>query len=340
MMTAASCAATRRNISSLPSRPVRFRTFAPASRQARATAGRYVSTDTTMPVARSASITGSSMEFCPASSARAAWAKVDSAPRSTMPAPCACKTFARRTAVSPVRQTLSRYQESVEKLITPMIAGRALKGKSSPPRANSLTWAAAASRCFSSNSDKSSSLSIRKSSRSSHRLLFNLSFRSHFRPAGARTPAKMVRSARIERATDCLEGSCSIHLSYERNQLNDTTCVFNPHARLAFCDRRQQGTAWPRHAESVRSVPLRGILRAPPHLGQVFGSHCVRRLVDALKARRATRRRGRCRRLCVFESCRAFVRLQFPQAEVAHPAAGRRGDLQPAADRDHWFERR
>ena len=27
----------------------------------------------------------------------------------------------------------------------------------------------------------------------------------------------MVRSARIERATDCLEGSCSIQLSYERN---------------------------------------------------------------------------------------------------------------------------
>lgn len=26
----------------------------------------------------------------------------------------------------------------------------------------------------------------------------------------------MVRSARIERATDCLEGSCSIQLSYER----------------------------------------------------------------------------------------------------------------------------
>src|SRR6266436_3245858 len=95
MITAASCAATRRNISSLPSRPVRFRTFAPASRQARATAGRYVSTDTTMPVSRSALIMGSSLEFCPASSARAACAKVDSAPRSTMFAPCARKTFAR-----------------------------------------------------------------------------------------------------------------------------------------------------------------------------------------------------------------------------------------------------
>jgi hypothetical protein len=32
-----------------------------------------------------------------------------------------------------------------------------------------------------------------------------------------REHGKMVRSARIERATDCLEGSCSIQLSYERN---------------------------------------------------------------------------------------------------------------------------
>jgi hypothetical protein len=29
----------------------------------------------------------------------------------------------------------------------------------------------------------------------------------------------MARSARLERATHCLEGSCSIHLSYERNSL-------------------------------------------------------------------------------------------------------------------------
>ena len=34
--------------------------------------------------------------------------------------------------------------------------------------------------------------------------------------------AGMVRSARLERATHCLEGSCSIHLSYERsNWLNN-----------------------------------------------------------------------------------------------------------------------
>ena len=33
----------------------------------------------------------------------------------------------------------------------------------------------------------------------------------------ANSLSKLVRSARIERATDCLEGSCSIQLSYERN---------------------------------------------------------------------------------------------------------------------------
>jgi hypothetical protein len=37
-----------------------------------------------------------------------------------------------------------------------------------------------------------------------------------FDPAGK---LGVVRSARLERATDCLEGSCSIHLSYERNSL-------------------------------------------------------------------------------------------------------------------------
>ena len=35
----------------------------------------------------------------------------------------------------------------------------------------------------------------------------------------ARENSGVVRSARLERATDCLEGSCSIHLSYERNSL-------------------------------------------------------------------------------------------------------------------------
>ena len=33
--------------------------------------------------------------------------------------------------------------------------------------------------------------------------------------------SKMARSARFERATVCLEGRCSIQLSYERNRSSD-----------------------------------------------------------------------------------------------------------------------
>src|ERR1043166_404846 len=99
---------------------------------------------------RSAFTTGSSFEFCNTASARAAWASVDSAPTSMIDAPCACITFARSIAASAERQTLSRYHESAERLITPRSAGRELKTNRVPPISNSVTrtrnsdsWAAA-----------------------------------------------------------------------------------------------------------------------------------------------------------------------------------------------------
>jgi hypothetical protein len=51
-----------------------------------------------------------------------------------------------------------------------------------------------------------------------------------------------------------LESSCSIHLSYERNRLNETSCVFNPHAGLAFCDQRQRGTARSRESQADQTL--------------------------------------------------------------------------------------
>src|SRR5436190_14180448 len=156
MITAASwAAATEYSFSSLP---VRLRTFAPAARTRSPTAGEYVSTDTIS--SRKPSSTGSNLDFCNASPAREACASVDSAPMSIMSAPCSASSFPRRTACSVLRQTLSRYHESGERLITPMMCGWVLNAKCFAPIANSCTRALAASRLFSSNPANCSRLSI------------------------------------------------------------------------------------------------------------------------------------------------------------------------------------
>src|ERR1017187_1896239 len=139
--------------------------FAPASRHVRVTAGGYVSTETKTPARRNSLMTGISLLFCAVPSARAAWASVDSAPMSTMSAPCAVKTLPRWTAASAVRQTLSRYHESGERLTTPMMAGCELKAKGRPPTENSFTRADAAARFFSNNPASCSSVNMRQSYR-------------------------------------------------------------------------------------------------------------------------------------------------------------------------------
>ena len=152
-MTAASYTATILKISFEPAVPVRFKMFAPASRQARVTLGEYVSTETRIFSERNFFMTGISFEFCAKSFMRAACTSVDSAPRSIMSAPCAERIFPRRTAASAVRQTLSRYQESGERLTTPMMAGCELKLNFLPPMENSFTHADAAARFLSSSSE-------------------------------------------------------------------------------------------------------------------------------------------------------------------------------------------
>ena len=175
--------------------------LAPASSAARVTAGRYVSTDTRIWAARSAWITGKNFAVWFASSALEACARVDSAPRSMIAAPWAHRTWPRRTAASVLRHTLSRYHESADKLMTPMMAGWELKEKCRPPMENSFTCARAAARFFSSR----------------------LAISSRFSTAGqivnrqSKIANEMARPARIERATHCLEGSCSIQLSYGRS---------------------------------------------------------------------------------------------------------------------------
>src|SRR2546430_9161006 len=77
-----------------------------------------------------------------------------------MSAPCACSILPRRIAVSVVRQTLSRYQESGERLMTPIIEGWELKRKGLPPIENSFTRALAESRYRSTSSANCSSCSI------------------------------------------------------------------------------------------------------------------------------------------------------------------------------------
>src|SRR5687768_6278239 len=79
---------------------------------------------------------------------------------SIISAPCAERTLPRAIALSAVRQTLSRYHESAERLTTPITAERELKAKVFPPTENSFTLALAASRFFSSNSANVSSVSI------------------------------------------------------------------------------------------------------------------------------------------------------------------------------------
>src|SRR5437899_6912160 len=100
--------------------------------------------ETRIPDRLKALIIGNSWAACAASPTRAACAKVDSAPISMISAPCADKTSPRRIALSAFRHTLSRYQESAERLITPMIAEQELKVKCLPPIENSLTRALSA----------------------------------------------------------------------------------------------------------------------------------------------------------------------------------------------------
>src|SRR5215204_3247283 len=77
-----------------------------------------------------------------------------------IPAPCAASTFARFTAASADRQTLSRYHESEERLITPMRAGSELKAKCRFPIENSFTRAAEAPALASKRAASFSSVSI------------------------------------------------------------------------------------------------------------------------------------------------------------------------------------
>src|SRR5947208_5972884 len=200
-MTAASCAAAMRNISSARSVPVRFKMFAPASNADRATAGRYVSTETRISAARSARITGTHFAVWISAPDRAACARVDSAPRSMMAAPWACKSWPRRIAASELRHTLSRYHESGDRLMTPMMAGCELKEKGRPQMENSFTCARAAARFFSNRPASSSRFSTGEIVNGQWKIA-----------------KEMARPARVERATHCLEGSCSIQLSYGRSE--------------------------------------------------------------------------------------------------------------------------
>ena len=74
-------------------------------------------------------------------------------------APWAASTLPRWMAASAVRQTLSRYHESADKLTTPMMAGAELKPNCLLPMENSLTRAEAADRFFSSSSESCSRFS-------------------------------------------------------------------------------------------------------------------------------------------------------------------------------------
>src|SRR3954451_3867261 len=119
-------------------------------------------------------------------------------------APCAARIRPRSTAFSGLRQTLSRYQDSAERLITPMIEGAELNAKNLPARENSFTCAFAASRFWASNSARYSSVNMRE---------------KMGRGVGeVKCRNKIARSAGIEPTTHCLEGSCSIQLSYERDR--------------------------------------------------------------------------------------------------------------------------
>src|SRR5260221_5278722 len=122
------------------------------------------------------------------------------------------------------RQTLSLYQESGERLITPMMADWELNGKNRPSRANSRTRAWAASRCFSHNCVRSSSVNMVES---------------------IRPEDDMVRPAGIEPTTHCLEGSCSIQLSYER--IHCSTLLFRtvpPSRQVELSCARSPGCTW------------------------------------------------------------------------------------------------
>src|SRR5688572_14740188 len=63
-------------------------------------------------------------------------------------------------AASAVRQTLSRYHESGERLITPMTAGSELNRNTLSPMENSLTLAFAASGCLPKRSPNCSIVNI------------------------------------------------------------------------------------------------------------------------------------------------------------------------------------
>src|SRR5579864_113591 len=77
-----------------------------------------------------------------------------------MLAPCERNTRPRRMALAGVRHTLSRYHESGERLMTPMIEGSELNGKCLPLRVNSLTLEFRLERCASTSVARFSRVNI------------------------------------------------------------------------------------------------------------------------------------------------------------------------------------
>src|SRR5213594_4267003 len=107
-------------------------------------------------------------------------------------APCAASTRARRTAASAVTQTLSRYHESGERLMTPMMAGAELKAKCFAPMENSHARVGFVAMPLQQFGE-----------------VFQFQHDSG---------KKMARPPRLERGTLCLEGRCSVQLSYGRSR--------------------------------------------------------------------------------------------------------------------------
>src|SRR6185503_14931103 len=105
----------------------------------------------------------------------------------------------------------SRYHESGDKLMTPMMAGAVLKANGSPPMENSFTRAFAASRFFSISSARCSNVSMAHSLQTEAKEFCSFTHFARFTPHWG-----VVRPAGFEPTTICLEGRCSIQLSYGR----------------------------------------------------------------------------------------------------------------------------
>jgi uncharacterized membrane protein (UPF0127 family) len=157
--------------------------------------------------------------FARLSSTRAAWASVDSAPISTMSAPCAASTF-------PALDR--RFRRQADAFAIPRIGGEIDDAHDGGLRVEIEFFAADGK--FLHARGRGGAVFFQK---------FGKMFKLEFKPclvlncvcrigeqAKARTPTEMARPARFERTTACLEGRCSIQLSYGRGQTDiNGVCV-------------------------------------------------------------------------------------------------------------------